>query len=249
MARIEASAAVITGAASGMGAAMAREFAARGADVVVVDIDEDGAECVAADISANGGSAIGVHGDVADEESVAAVVDAARDAFGTIDILCNNAGVFDEDLPLADLSRERWFDVLGVNLTGPFLMTKAALPALLDGDDEGVVLNTASVAAKSGGGGGVAYTASKHGVVGFTKALANRYAPEIRANAICPGFVATGMTNDMLDELAELAADTPAGRYAEAEEIGEIAAFLASDEASFIHGEALNVDGGILSGM
>lgn len=249
MVQIQESVALITGGASGMGEAMCREFASRGAAVVVVDVDNEGASSVADDIVADGGSAIGLDGDISNENAVGAVVEAALDEFGTIDILCNNAGVFDGDLSLEDLDRETWETVLGVNLTGTYLTTKAALPALLEGDDEGVVISTASVAGKSGGGGGVAYTASKHGVVGFTKAFANKYAPDIRANAICPGFVATGMTHDMLDELTELAADTPAGRYAESEEIGEIAAFLASDEASFIHGEAINVDGGILSGM
>ena len=247
MVAIEESVAVVTGAASGMGEAMAREFAARGARVVVVDVDEDGATAVASDVTAAGDEAIAVHGDVSDDESVRDVVEEAVDAFGTIDVLCNNAGVFDGGTPLGEMSDDRWHGVLGVNLHGPFHATRAALPALLDGDEEGVVVNTSSVAGKSGGGGGVAYTASKHGLVGFTKALSNQYAPAIRANAICPGFVATGMTAGMLDELEEMATETPAGRYAQPEEVARTVAFLASDEASFIHGEAINVDGGMLA--
>lgn len=249
MVAIQDSVAVITGGASGMGEAMAHEFADIGAAVVVVDIDGDGAEHVVSDIAAAGGEAVPVSADVAVSDRVQAVVDRAVEEFGTIDVLCNNAGMFDEDLGLGALSEERWHDVLGVNLHGPFLLTKAALPALQDGPEEGVIINTASVAGKSGGGGGAAYTASKHGLVGFTKALTDHHAPDIRANAICPGFVATGMTADMLDELAAMAAETPAGRYAQPEEIARIAAFLASDEAAFIHGEAINVDGGVLAGM
>lgn len=247
MVAIQGSVTVVTGAASGMGEAMAHEFATGGAEVVVVDVDEDGAAGVASDGTAAGGDAIAVRGDVSDDVPHALVVEESVDAFGTIDVLCNNAGVFDEEVPLGEMPDDSWHDVLAVNLHGPFQMTRAALPALLDGDEEGVVVNTSSVAGKSGGGGGVAYTASKHGVIGFTKALSNQYAPAIRANAICPGFVATGMTADVLDELEEMATGTPAGRYAQPEEIARTVSFLASDEASFIHGEAINVDGGMLA--
>ncbi len=243
MVDIETSVAVVTGGASGMGRAMAREFAAREADVAVLDIDGDEAAAVAEELA---GGAIAVETDVSEKDAVEEAIDRAVDRFGTIDILCNNAGIFDGDVPLDEMPDERWHGVLGVNLHGPYQVTKAALPALLEGPDEGVVLNTSSVAGKSGGGGGVAYTASKHGLLGFTKALAHHHAPAIRANAICPGFVATGMTAGMLDELAELAETTPAGRYAEPEEVAELAAFLASDAAGMIHGEAVNVDGGIL---
>jgi len=247
MVNVADSVVVVTGGASGMGAAMAREFAAEGAVVAVLDVDGEGAETVAEEVVSEGGDAIAVRTDVADPESVADAVAATVDAFGTIDVLCNNAGVFDENTPIHEMSEERWRNVLGVNLDGPFLLTREAVPELREGDDEGVVINTASVAGKSGGGGGVAYTASKHGLVGMTKQLAVRYGPEIRANAICPGFVATGLTEGMLDELAELAEGTPAERYAQPEEIADVATFLASDEASFVSGEALNVDGGTLA--
>lgn len=243
---IEDAVAAITGAGSGMGRAMAHEFAHRGADVVAIDVEEDGVGAIADEIGVDGTKVVPVVADVSEPSDVAAVVEVAVEECGTIDILCNNAGIFDEDVSLAATSENRWHEVLGVNLHGPFFLTKAALPALLDGDDEGVVINTSSVAGKSGGGGGVAYTASKHGLLGFTKALAHHHAPEIRANAVCPGFVATGMTSGMLEELAEMAAETPGGRYAEPEEIAEIVAFLASDAAKMIHGEAVNVDGGIL---
>ena len=248
MVTLEDGVAVVTGAASGMGEAMASEFASAGADVVLVDVDGEGAERVAAEIESDGGSALAAPADVTDREQVERVVESAVEAFGTIDVLCNNAGIFDEETPIGEMSDDLWESVLGVNLHGQFLLTRAAIPALRDGDDEAVVINTSSVAGKSGGGGGVAYTSSKHGVVGFTKALANDYPGEIRANAICPGFVRTGLTEDVLDMLQELSEKTPAGRYAQPEEIARVAAFLASDDASFVNGVALNVDGGMMAG-
>lgn len=244
MVTLQHSVVVITGAASGMGKAMAHEFADNGANVVAVDVDEAGVADVAAAIGEN---AIGVYGDVSDTESMESVVETAVDEFGTIDVLCNNAGVLDEYAPVDETSDDLWDGVLGVNLDGPFYLTRAALPELESGDEEGVVINTASVAGKAGDGGGAAYTASKHGVIGLTKHLATAYAPDIRANAICPGAVETGMTEDMLDQLTELAAETPADEPAEPAEIASVAVFLASDAASFIHGEAINVDGGMLS--
>lgn len=246
MVSIPESVAVITGAASGMGRSIAHEFAAEGAAVVVVDVDEEGADEVAAEIEADGGEAISVYGDVTDQESVEEVVETTVEKFGTIDILCNNAGVLDDFAPVGDASDDVWYGVIDVNLHGPFLLTRAALPELLEGDEEGIVINTASIAGKVAGGGGAAYTTSKHGLIGFTKQLAHDYGPDIRANAICPGAVRTGMTDDMLEDLEAMTAETPAQRYAEPEEIAEVAVFLASDESSFVHGTAVNVDGGWL---
>ncbi|MFC7113828.1 SDR family oxidoreductase [Natronoarchaeum sp. GCM10025703] len=127
-----------------------------------------------------------------------------------------------------ETSDDLWHGVLDVNLNGPFYLTRAALPELLEGDDEGVVINTASIAGKVAGGGGSAYTTSKHGLIGFTKQLAHDYGPELRANAICPGAVETGMTDDLIEEMEAMTADTPAGRYAAPEEIATVAVFLAA---------------------
>ncbi|AUX10163.1 3-oxoacyl-[acyl-carrier protein] reductase [Halalkaliarchaeum desulfuricum] len=240
------SVAVVTGAASGMGRSMAEAFADEGASVVVVDVDEDGATDVAEHIRSGGGDAIAVIGDVTDADSVDEVVDRTIDEFGTIDVLCNNAGVLDDFTPVGDASDELWYGVIDVNLHGPFLLTRAALPELQQGDDEGVVINTASIAGKVAGGGGAAYTTSKHGLIGFTKQLSHDYGPEIRANAICPGAVETGMTDQMIEEMEAMTADTPAQRYAQPEEIAAVAVFLASDDASFVHGTAVDVDGGWL---
>lgn len=237
---------VVTGAASGMGRSMAHEFADEGATVVVVDIDDDGAATVADGIETAGGEAMGVYGDVTDTESVERVVDRTVDEYGTIDVLCNNAGVLDDFTPAGEVTDDLWNGILDVNLTGPFYLTRAALPALQDGSDEGVVINTASVAGKVAGGGGAAYTTSKHGLIGFTKQLSHDYGPEIRANAVCPGAVETGMTEEMIADLEAMTADTPAGRYADPEEIARVVVFLASDDASFVHGAAVDVDGGWL---
>lgn len=237
---------VITGAASGMGRAMAVEFAEEGSNVVVVDVDEDGTDEVVSEITDDGGTAIGVFGDVSDTESVETVVETALEEYGTIDVLVNNAGILDDFAPAGDTSDDLWDAVIGVNLDGPFYLTREALPALKDGDEEGIVINTASIAGKVAGGGGAAYTASKHGLIGLTKHLSEAYGPDIRANAICPGAVKTGMTDDMEDELQEMSAVTPAERPADPEEIARVATFLASDDSSFIHGTPVNVDGGML---
>lgn len=237
---------LITGAASGIGQSMAHEFADEGSIVVAVDVDEGGIETVADEIESDGGKAMALYGDVTDTDSVQSVVDRTVEEYGRIDVLCNNAGILDDYASIEETSDDLWHGVLDVNLNGPFYLTRAALPELLEGDDEGVVINTASIAGKVAGGGGSAYTTSKHGLIGFTKQLAHDYGPELRANAICPGAVETGMTEDMLEAMQATTADTPAGRYAAPEEIATVAVFLASDDASFMHGAAVDVDGGWL---
>ncbi|WIV66904.1 SDR family NAD(P)-dependent oxidoreductase [Natrialbaceae archaeon AArc-T1-2] len=241
---------VVTGGASGIGRSVALEFADEGASVVVTDVDEDGLEEVVDEIDADGGEAISVVGDVADPDSVEVIVDRATEAYGTIDVLCNNAGVFDDFASLEEADEALWDTIVDVNLKSVFLLTKEALPALTDGESEGVVVNVSSVAGKVAGGGGVAYTSSKHGLIGFTRQLSYDYGPEIRANAICPGFIETRMTEDLIeetpDEVDELVQATPARRYADPAEVASVVRFLASDEASFMHGAAVDVDGGWL---
>jgi 3-oxoacyl-[acyl-carrier protein] reductase len=242
--RFEGRTAVITGAGSGMGAAMARGFHAEGATVVAVDVDEAGLD---ATIAALGGErAQPVVLDVTDREAVS--------AFGAsldrVDVLCNNAGILDDYRPAHETDWELWTRIIGVNLTGPYLMAHAIVPLMLE-RGRGAIVNTASIAGFVAGGGGAAYTTSKHGLIGFTKQLAFDYGRRgIRANAICPGAIATGMTVELRtpelgNEHVNAAIEaTPAGRWGEPEEVAALALFLASDEASFIHGVPVLVDGG-----
>ncbi|WP_307845514.1 glucose 1-dehydrogenase [Planomonospora sp. ID67723] len=238
--------ALITGAGSGIGRAMAVAFAKAGAHVVACDIDADSAERTAADI---GGAAIAVAADISDEASVATLVETAISAYGRIDVLCNNAGILDSMALPADIPIELWERVLRVNLTGTFLVTHAVLPYMLT-QGRGAIVNTASEAGIRGGAAGAAYTASKHGVVGLTRSVAWAYAKDgIRCNAILPGPTLTG--------IAESAGSfDPAGitrlgpvialgeRMAEPEQMADVAVFLASEAASFVNGAIVPVDGG-----
>jgi 3-oxoacyl-[acyl-carrier protein] reductase len=239
---------VITGAGSGMGRATARLFAERGADVVAVDIDGEAAEATADDIAELGdGDAIGVTADVSDPEDVEAFVDRAIDAFGSVDVLHNNAGIPQQSTPVEDVTEETWNSVIDVNLKSAFLGAKYAVPYMRE-QGGGVILNTASTAGIRPRTGLSAYATSKGGMITLTKQLAHELAEDgIRVNAICP--VATD--TDMLPEFAgddlsvESMADTiPLGRLGEPEDVAHAAAFLASDEAAMVTGSALEVDGG-----
>jgi 3-oxoacyl-[acyl-carrier protein] reductase len=241
--RFEGRVAVITGAGSGMGAAMARGFFAEGATVVAVDIDGAGLERTIADL---GGAS-----DRARSVVLAVAAFAAEQAaMGRIDVLCNNAGILDDYTPAHETSWDLWSRILAVNLTGPYLMVHSIVPTMLE-QGRGAIVNTASIAGFVAGGGGAAYTTSKHGLIGFTKQLAFDYgARGIRANAICPGAIATGMTvelrtpglgNEHVDAAIEA---TPAGRWGQPEEVAALALFLASDESSFMHGVPVLIDGG-----
>jgi 3-oxoacyl-[acyl-carrier protein] reductase len=249
MTALEDTVAAITGAGSGMGRATAELFARRGADVVVVDVDETaGEETVRriAESDADGG-AVAVGADVTDPEAVTGFVERTVEEFGRIDVLHNNAGIAMESTPVADVAESTWDQVLDVNLKSAFLGAKAAVPHMRD-QGSGVILNTASTAGIRPRTGLSAYAASKGGMITLTKQLAFELAEDdIRVNAICP--VATD--TDMLPEFAsgglsvESMRDTiPLGRLAEPEDIAHAAAFLASDEASMVTGTALEVDGG-----
>jgi len=243
--------AVVTGAGSGMGRAMVREFYEQGASVVAVDIRAAAAEETVAGVK-DPDRSLALTADVSSRDQVEEVVAAATSRFGRIDLLCNNAGVLDDYTPAHETSDALWNRVIGVNLTGAFLFSRAVVPAMM-AQQRGVIINTASISSFVAGGGGAAYTASKHGVLGLTRQLAFDYGRHgVRVNAICPGAIHTGMTNHLHTpegrnpHVDAAVAGTPAGRWGTPEEIAHLALFLASDEAGFIHGAAFTADGGWL---
>ena len=238
---------VVTGAGSGIGRAAALKFAASGAKVLVADLDRKAAEETVAAIGTDGGTALAVVGDLSDQAVVDAVVERAVEAFGGLDVLVNNAGIMDRMSALADVADAEWERVIRVNLTAPFLLTRAALPPMLRAG-RGAIVFTASEAGLRGSAAGAAYTASKHGVVGLVKSLSVMYRKQgIRANAIAPGPT---MTNIKVD--ADQQAHGPAviggligatiGRLGTAEEQADAILFLASDAAAFVNGVVLPVD-------
>lgn len=246
--RLEGTVAVITGAGSGMGRAMAQLFAAEGANVVVADVVPERVEEVLSHITSSGGNATGVVTDVALEEDIERMIASATDSYGRLDILCNNAGVMDRMTPVADLSNDLWERVLKVNLTGPFLACRKSLPIMV-ARGGGVILNTASIGGLYGARAGAAYTASKHALVGLSKNIAYMYADKgIRCNVLCPGAVETaiGLGGEAHQEgmrRMQLGAAN-LGRIGQAAEIAQAALFLVSDESSFVNGAAVVVDGG-----
>lgn len=241
--------AIVTGAGSGIGRAMAIEFCAQGATVIAVDIRRDAVEATNKLVE-DPARCLPFNADIAVQDEVEGVVAAGLERFGRIDVLCNNAGILDGYTPAHETTTELWNRVIGVNLTGAFLLCRAVVPSMIT-QGQGVIINTASIAAVVAGGGGAAYTASKHGLLGLTKQLAFDYGKlGIRANAICPGAIHTGMTGHLLTadgrnpHVDAAIAGTPAGRWGQPIEIAKLAVFLASDDADFIHGSAITIDGG-----
>lgn len=247
MGRLENKTALVTGAGRGLGHAIATQYAREGASVVCCDRDANTAQATADAIGAMGGSALACVVDVADRASVAAMTHHALDAFGRVDIVCNNAGILDNFLPAADTSDALWDQVLAVNLTGPFLVSRAFIPHMLE-RGSGTFVNIASMAGLVAQAGGTAYTVSKHGVIGLTRQISADYGQlGIRANAICPGSIDTELSREFLKnapEVQQVVESVPAGRMGRPEEIAELATYLASDAASFIHGAAMVIDGG-----
>jgi NAD(P)-dependent dehydrogenase (short-subunit alcohol dehydrogenase family) len=247
--RLAGKVAIISGAASGMGADEARLFAREGAKVVVADVlDEDG-QAVADDIVDAGGEALFVHTDVTSEEDWQRVVDAAVERFGRLDILVNNAGLSSSSVR-DPLDSDGWRRIMDVNATGVFLGTKYAIPAMRRAGG-GAIVNISSIMGFVGGEGGhPAYHASKGAVRIFTKATAVRYGPEgIRVNSVHPGFLPPMRSGRPRNEAAmqEIINQTPLRRTGETIEVAHGVLFLASDEASFITGTELVIDGGFIA--
>lgn len=252
-ARLPGRVAVVTGAAGGIGAAIALAMAADGARVVVADV-QGGGDTVAA-VERAGGEACYLPCDVADAEQVAAMVAAAVERYGALDVLVNDAGISGGSSLAHELEIAVWTRVLAVNLTGTFLCARAALPHLLS-SGRGRIVNVASTYGLVGAPLAPAYCAAKGGVVNLTRQLAVDYSPQgVRVNAICPGYIDTDMggyraslgTDGAAAANARreaAAARQPIGRQAHADEVARVAVFLASDESSFMTGSVVTVDGG-----
>ncbi|MBV1932379.1 MAG: SDR family oxidoreductase [Porticoccaceae bacterium] len=244
--------AVITGAGSGIGRGSALCFAEAGATVVVSDIDVAGGEGTVELIKQSGGAASFIKCDVSKAAEVEALIAGVVAEHGRVDCAYNNAGVEGESAPVHLCSEDNFDFNYKVNLKGVFLCMKYEIQQMLKQENGGSIVSTASIAGLVGGKYMGAYVAAKHGVVGLTKSAALEYATKkIRVNAVCPGAIRTPMLERLMEEKPKMAAATiamePIGRLGEPEEIGRAAAWLCSDQASFVTGHAMPVDGGIVA--
>ncbi len=248
---------IVTGGGAGIGRATARRFAEEGARLAVWDVNQAAAEAVGQQIQQAGGESWSRHVDVTDSASVAGAVAALMERWQRIDVLVNNAGIVRDaqlikwkDGAVADQMSDQTFDsVLAVNLRGVFLCTRAVAPHMIAGGG-GVILNASSVVGLYGNFGQTNYVATKAGVIGMTRTWARelgRY--NIRANAVAPGFIATEILSAMPEKIIQaMVSRTPLGRMGKPEEIAEAYVWLASDQAAFITGAVLSVDGGVVTG-
>ncbi|MDG2306646.1 MAG: SDR family NAD(P)-dependent oxidoreductase [Candidatus Binatia bacterium] len=255
MGRLEGKRAIVTGAGSGIGRATAKRFAEEGASVLAVDLAEEAIGQTVSEIQSAGGTAAAATTDVGDEAAVEALVDRCVKDHGGLEVVYANAGVPGPPAPFFELTASDWDNVLRVNLIGPFLAIKYASKVMREAGS-GSILCTASVAGLRSGAGPTPYSASKAAVVNLVATAANQLkGTGIRVNAICPGLIETGMTAPIF-EFARAAGKehkigqlNPMQRYGQPVEIANLAVFLASDEASYVNGQAIAADGGLSSSL
>ncbi|MGX9133631.1 3-oxoacyl-[acyl-carrier-protein] reductase [Rummeliibacillus sp. JY-2-4R] len=239
--------AVVTGASRGIGRAIALHLAELGAKVVVnYSGSQEKAEAVVAEIQSNGGTAIAVQADVSDADAVSALMKATIDTYGSLDILVNNAGITRDNL-LMRMKEEDWDAVMNTNLKGVFLCTKAVTRQMMK-QRAGRIVNIASIVGVAGNAGQANYVAAKAGVIGLTKTSAKELAARnIFVNAVAPGFIDTEMTEELPEEIkAQMLTQIPLAKLGKPEDVAKVVAFLASDDSSYMTGQTLHVDGGMV---
>ncbi|MGI9288020.1 MAG: SDR family NAD(P)-dependent oxidoreductase [Pseudomonadales bacterium] len=239
---------IVTGGTRGIGRAIAGQLVDRGAAVVVAGTNQQKSDAVAAEL---GGDSMGIQVDVADHEACAAMVEKTVEKYGRIDVLVNNAGITGKAARTTEQTPETWQQVIDVNLNGVFYCTLAAIPHMQKGGG-GAIINLSSVDGLAGMATLPHYSASKHAVIGFTKSAALEYGKDnIRVVAVAPGFIATEMTDELFTDSAAAIVSSMAalGRPARPAEVGNMVCWLASDEASYVTGCCLQVDGGLLAGF
>ncbi|MDQ3974284.1 MAG: 3-hydroxybutyrate dehydrogenase [Actinomycetota bacterium] len=255
--RLQGKSTIVTGAASGIGREIARTYAREGAKVTIADLDEAGAKAVADDISEVGGQALGLRMDVTDETEVDAAVAAAVEAFGTVDVLVSNAGIQHID-PLVDLSLADWRRLLAIHVDGAFLATRAVMRHMLAAGHGGSIVYMGSVHSKQASPLKAPYVTAKHGLIGLAKVVAIEGAPHgIRANVICPGFVATPLVEKQIPQQARdlgiteeevvknvMLKDTVDGEFTSTQDVAETAVFLAAFPSNALTGQSLVVSHG-----
>lgn len=255
MKRLKGKVAVVTGASSGMGRAIAMRFSEEGAKVIAVARRTERLEILQREAGNAGGLLYPFSGDMMKPEDVAGMIDFAMQQCGRLDILVNNAGVLDKFGTAAEVTDDVWNRVLRINLTAPMEAMRKSIPLMLNNKTGGTIINISSVGGLKGAAGGAAYVASKHALIGLTKNTAIAYAnDDIRVNAICPGSVETEIGDFDPKDVSQIGlgqvmkGNSFGLRIGKADEIAKVALFLASDEASYVNGAILPVDGGWLAG-
>ncbi|MFZ3035565.1 MAG: SDR family NAD(P)-dependent oxidoreductase [Parvibaculum sp.] len=253
MGRLTGKRAIITGAGSGIGRASALLFAQEGAKLIIVDRVEEAVDETAELVRKSGGTVTSVAADAGDEDAVKGIVETCLKAYGGVDVTYANAGISGGWVGMQDQDAAHWAEILRINLIGPFLAIKHVSPHMIK-QGAGSIICTASVAGLRANAGGLPYSASKAGVISLAQTSANAfYGTGVRVNAICPGLIETGMTKPIFDGARAKGSEgkigqlNPMNRNGEPSEIAHMALFLASDDASYVNGQAIAVDGGLSS--